>query len=85
MTTYPKGTTVGTTNLQQGSLIDMDFAFYNVTSICGFTFMKTVVCAKTIMICLLPSASKQSPVCIIHFIITTLNNEQHPYKRVIVD
>ena len=85
MTTSPKGTTIGTANLQQGELIHVDFASYNVTSICGFTFMKTVVCAKTIMICLLPTASKQSPVCIIHFIITTLNNEQHPCKRVIVD
>ena len=85
MTTLPKGTTVGTTNFQPGELIHMGFSFYNVTSICGLTFMITVVCVNTIMICLLPSASKQSPVFIIHFIMKTLNHEQHPCKRGIVD
>ena len=85
MTTSPKVKTVGTTNLQPGELIHMDFAFYNVTSIRGLTFMLTVVYANTRMICVFPTESKQYPVYIIQFIITTLNNEQHPCKRVIVD
>ena len=84
MTTTPKGTTVGTINIQPGELIHMDFAFYNVTSIRGFTFMLTVVFVKTKIICVLPTASKQSTVRKNHFIIKLLNNEQYTCKRVIV-
>ena len=50
MTTYPKGTTVGTNNLQPGELIHMDFYFYSVNSIRGFNSMLTVVCTNTIII-----------------------------------
>ena len=84
MTTIDKGTTVDTSNLQPGELFHTDFAFYNVTPICGFTSMLTVVCTKTRMIWVLPNASKIAPVCIIKFILTTLMNEQHPQKLVIV-
>ena len=85
MKTLPKGATVGTTNLQPGELIHMDFSFYSVTFIRGFTCMLTIVCANTRMICVFYTVSKTKPVYIIHFIITTLNNEQHPCKCVIVD
>ena len=43
MTTLPKGKTVGTSKLHLGELIHMDFSFYNVTSIRGFTSIITVV------------------------------------------
>ena len=78
MKTPPKGTTVDTTNLQPVELIYMNFAFYNVTSIRGFTSMLTIVCAKTIIPWVFSTAPKLSPFHIIHFIQTTLNNEQHP-------
>ena len=35
--TFPKGRTVERTNLQPGELIHMDFPFYNMTYIWGFT------------------------------------------------
>ena len=85
MINLPKGTTYDTNNLQPGELIHMDFALYNVNSIRGFTSVLTVVNAKNIMICVLPTAPKRSPVCIIRFILKTLNNEQHPRKNVRVD
>ena len=47
--------------------------------------MITVVCAKTRIIWVFPTASKRTPVRIIRFILTTLVNEQHPCKRVRVD
>ena len=50
MKNSPKGTTVDTTNLQPGELIHMDFDFYNMTSIRGFTSMLTVVCENNRMI-----------------------------------
>ena len=80
MTTINKGTTVETSNLQPGELVYMEFVFYNVTSIRGFTSILTVICEKTIMLWSFPTESKLSPVCTIHFIITTLNNEQCPCK-----
>ena len=57
-TTFPKGTTVDTSNLKPGELIHMEFSLYNVTSICGFTSMITVVCAKTIMLWVFPTVYK---------------------------
>ena len=47
--------------------------------------MITVVHEKTILLWMLPTASKRPPTRIIHFIITTLKNEQHPCKCAIVD
>ena len=85
MTTINKGPTVDTSNLQTGELVHMDFSFYNVTSVCGFTSMLTVVCAKNIVLWVFPTASKIAPVCIIRFILKTLINEQHPFKYVRVD
>ena len=63
----------------------MDLSFYNVDSVREFTYILTVVCANTIIIWLFSGAYKLSPFRIIHFILTTLNNEQHPYTRVRVD
>ena len=85
MTTINKGTTVNTINLQPGELMHMEFAFYNVTSIRGFTSMLTVVCAKTKMLWVSPTAPKRAPVRIIRFILKTLMNEQHPCKIIRVD
>ena len=62
MTTFPKETTVYISNIQLGELINMDFALYNVTSVRIFTSMPTVVCAKTRMLWMPPTASKQAPV-----------------------
>ena len=50
MKTITKGTTVDTSNLQPGELVQMDFSFYNVISIHGFTSILTGVCTNTRMI-----------------------------------
>ena len=47
--------------------------------------MLTVVYTNTIMLWVLPNASKQSPVRIILFILSTLKNWQHPCKNIRVD
>ena len=75
ITTINKGKTVNTSNLQPGELIHMEFAFYNFTSIRSFTSIITVVCAKTRMLWVFPTASKRAPVRIIRFTLTTLINE----------
>ena len=63
----------------------MEVAFFNVNFIHGFTSMLTGVFANNIMIWLFHTASKLAPVRIILFILTTLNNKQHPCKCVRVD
>ena len=74
MTTFPKGTTVDTSNLQPGEFIHMEFSFYNVISIRGFTSMITVVYKNTIMLWIFPNVYKIDHVRIILFILTTLKN-----------
>ena len=85
MTTTKKGKTVNTSKLQPGELFHMDFAFYNVNSIRGFTSMLTLVCSKTRMLWVYPTAPKIASVRIIRFILTTIMNKQHPCKRVRFD
>ena len=63
----------------------MYFAFYNATPIRGFTSILTVVCEKTIIMWVLPTASKREPLRAINFILKTLMNEQHPCKIIRVD
>ena len=78
ITALPKYTIFDASNLQPGELIHIDFSFYNVNSIRGFTSVITVICAKNRMIWLFPTSSKQYLVRITRFILTTFINEQHP-------
>ena len=74
MTTLPKGTTPDTTNIWPGEFIHMEFAFNNVTSIRGFTYMLTVLCVNTRILWVFPTAYKWSPALVIRFILTNLKN-----------
>ena len=85
METFPKGTTLDTTNIQLGELIHMHLAVYDVTYIRGLTSILTGLCENTRIIWVFLTASKRVPVSIIRFILTTLENEQHPCKHVRVD
>ena len=85
MSILPRGTTVDTTNLQQGELLHVNFAFYNVNSIQVFSSVITVVCEKKGMIWIFATASKQAPVIIIRFILPESKNKNHPRRRVRVD
>ena len=66
-----KGTTIYTTNIRPGEILQMDITLHNVNSIQYFTSIITLVCEKTIMIWILPTVSKQYPVRISLFILTT--------------
>ena len=63
----------------------MDFAFYIVTSIRGFTSMITLVCTKTIILKIFSTEYKRSSVIVILFVLTTLKNAKNPCRSVIVD
>ena len=47
--------------------------------------MPIIVCERTRIIWNPPTASKQSQLRIIRFILTELNNDQHPCNRIIFD
>ena len=85
MTTLPKGTTVDTTNIQPVEPIHMEFAFYNVTPIKGFTYMMTSAFEKTRIIWVFNTAPKISPVRIVCLVFTTLKNKKHPCKCMTVN
>ena len=75
MTNPPKGTTVDTTNLQPGELLQMYFTLYNFTSIQCFTYIITVLYENIIMRWVFPNSYKRAPVRIICFILTKLKNK----------
>ena len=66
---FPQRKKVYTNKLQPVELIHMDFPFCNVTYIRGSTSMITVVCVKTKMLWVFPTAYKLPPVRIICFIL----------------
>ena len=69
MTTINKEPTVETINLQPGELFHVNFEFYDVTSIHGFTSMLTVFFEKIIILWVFPTVYKRAPFRIIHFIL----------------
>ena len=71
---FTKDATVDTTNLTPEELLHMNFTFYNVTFIVGFTSILDAVCERITIICILPTVPKQASVRIIIFILATLNN-----------
>ena len=85
ITTLPKSVSVDTTKLRTGELIHMDFHWYNVTSIQGFTSMLTIVCAKTRILRVFPTTYKIFPLRIICLILKTFKNEKHTCRRVRFD
>ena len=85
ITTFSKGTTVDNINFQPEEIVYMNFVFYNVTSIRGFTSMLNVVYKNTRMIWLFTNVSKWSTIRNINSILTTLKNEQQPWKLVRVN
>ena len=74
MKNFTKGKIFDTSNLKPGEIIHMNFYFYNVTFIRVFVSLLTLVSTKTRILWVLTTAPKQSPVCIIRFILTTFNN-----------
>ena len=58
MGTFPKVTTVDSTNLQQEELLQIDFSLYNMTSVQGFAYVISLVCAKRIILWIFPAAYK---------------------------
>ena len=78
-TIISRGPTTDVSKLASGFMLQMDFAFFNVESIRGFTSTFVAICSATSYPFGLPSRNKRPPLDILKFLVTTLRNQ---YKKV---
>jgi hypothetical protein len=81
----PKGTTLPTSHLTHGEYLHMDFAFWNIPSLRGFTSMLVIIDASTRMLWLFCTASKTPPMQIIQYFFDILAREECSPKIIRVD
>jgi hypothetical protein len=75
MTTPPKGKVSSYRLTKNGHLLQIDFSFWNVTSVHGFSSLLSVIDGKDHMLWVFPTASKYLPVDLLNFIFTMLERE----------
>ena len=68
-----------------GFMLHMDFTFFNVESIRGFTSTFVAICSATSYPFVLPSRSKRPPLDILTFLVTTLRNHDKKVSFIQVD
>ena len=66
-------------------MLQMDFAFFNVESIRGFTSTFVDICSATSYPFGFPSRSKRPPLDILKFLVTTLRNQDKKVAFIRVD
>ena len=66
-------------------MLQMDFAFFNIESIRGFTSTFVDICSATSYPFGLPSKSKRPPLDILKFLVTTLRNQDEKFAFIRVD
>ena len=66
-------------------MLQMDFAFFNVESIRGFTSTFVAICSATSYPFGFPSRSKRPPLDILKFLVTTLRNQDKKVAFIRVD
>jgi hypothetical protein len=75
MTTPPKAQVSSYKLTTCGQLLQLDFSFWNVTSICGFSSLLSVIDGKDHMLWVFPTASKGHPLDILDYIFTMLQRD----------
>ena len=84
-TKIPRGPTTDVSKFVPGFMLQMDFAFFNVESICGFTSTFLAICSATSCPFVLPSRSNRPPIDILKFLVTTLINQDKKIAFIRVD
>ena len=84
-TKISRGTTTNVSNFSPGFMLQMDFAFFNVESIHGFTSTFVAVCSATSYPFGFPSRSKRPPLDILKSLIATLRNQDKKVTFIQVD
>ena len=84
-TKIPRGPTTDVSKSPPGFMLQMDFDFFNVERIHGFTLIFVAICSDTSYPFGFPSRSKCPPLEIINFFVTTLINQDRKVVFVRVD
>jgi len=71
----PKAKSTSTKFLRRGQLLHIDFSFWNVCSIRGFTCLLSVIDGKDRMLWNFPTTSKRVPLSILAYLFTMLERE----------
>ena len=84
-TKISRGPTTDASKFGPGFMLQMDFAFFNVDCIRGFTSTFVAICSSTSHPFVFPYSSKLPPLDILKFLVTTLKNQDNKVVFVRVD
>ena len=84
-TKISRGPTTDVSKFDPGFMLQMDFAFFNVESIRGFTSTFVAICSATSYPFGFPSRSKLPPLDILKFLVITLRNQDKKVAFIRVD
>ena len=84
-TKIPRGPTTDVSKSPSVFILQMDFSFFNVESIRGFTSIFVDICSASSYPFLFPSRSKRPPLDILKFIVTKLKNQDKKVAFIQVD
>ena len=84
-TKIPRGPTTDVSKFAPGFMLQMDFAFFSVESICGFTSTFVDICSATSYPFGFPSRNKRPPLDILKFLVATLRNQDNKFAFIRVD
>ena len=84
-TKIPRGPTTDVSKFAPGFMLQMDFSFFNVESIRGFTSSFVAICSSTSYLFGLPSRSKRPPLDILKCLVTTLRDQDKKVAFIRVD
>jgi hypothetical protein len=74
--THPSRTSISSYIItQHGQLLHIDFSFWNVISVCGFTSLLSVIDGKDRMSWVFPTASKRPPLEILTYLFSMLRHD----------
>jgi len=81
----PKATTTSTVLTHRGQLLHMDFSFWSITSVRGFTSLLSIIDGKERFLWNFPTASKRPPLFIVDYFLSQLQKENVSVNSIRVD
>ena len=84
-TKIPRGPTIDVLEFPPGFMLQMDFSFFNVEIIHGFTSTFVAICSASSRPFKFTSRGKRPPLDTIKFIVTTLRNQDNKFALIRVD
>ena len=81
----PRDPTTDVSKFPHGFMLQMNFSFFNVESISGFTSAFVAICSATSHPFGFPSRRKRTPLDILKFLVTTLSDQDKKVAFIRVD